>query len=490
MADQLRHDTLGCAGHPLVKTPHIDGLAARGSMLANAFCTSPLCGPSRVSFFTGTYPHTNGAFSHPNGRHRSGKSFLPQIEPGIQSLVGVFRDAGYRTHGSGYNGCHVFDQGLDLSRDHAWTGFQTMGMDFAAYEAAVGKDVARQYHMSSTIAEMWEPSYANAEGHPFPFGEENMLDSLIAADAANFLATTSSDQPFFLYCGFRAPHTPWCPPSRFHAMYSPDDVGPLPEFRARHHNIPRRLHQRVEYFDITHYPEDMVRRSIAGYYGFVSYLDDCVGKVLQALEQVDRHEETIVVFTSDHGEMLYRHGLCEKQCFYEDAVRVPLIFHAPSMCMAGAKREQLTTLMDVMPTLLATADLDSPGHVEGLDMTPVFRDSPIREHVKSEFYHSLDPCRMVRDSRYKFIDTQDDICELYDLKNDPDEMLNLAWYPQYREVVEHYLQLVHEDWEVPDVPLHATWNDLSEWKQKQRLEGLDIIDTRPPLPEWASRGRI
>ncbi len=487
MADQHQQATLGCYSHPLVQTPHIDGIAARGTRFANAFCTSPLCGPSRVSWLTGTYPHTNGAWNHPNNRHRSGKGFKPQLSEGIESLVQNFRDAGWHTHGSGYMGYHVFDGDHDLDKDGERMGFASTGMRASDYEEKVGREVARRYNLGTIEGEMWEPSYDNVEGEAFPYAEELMWDRQIAADCTDFLQRHDGEQPFFLYCGFRAPHTPWCPSPSFHGRHDPAAIK-LPDYRAQHHHIPRRLRERIEYFDIHYYPEELVRTSMAMYCDFVSWLDDCVGKVLQALEASGQADNTIIVYTADHGEMLYQHGLCEKQCFYEASIRVPLILSWPGQIPAGQSSDALVSLMDLMPTLMTACDVDVPEHVEGIDLSPTFTGNAGREQVFSEFYHNLDPCRMVRDHCYKYIHTEDDIDELYDLQHDPGELLNLAWYPQYAGLVEHYEQLVLADWEIPEVPLWSAWNDLNERKQKQRLAGMDIIDTRPPLPDWAKRG--
>ena len=114
---------------------------------------------------------------------------------------------------------------------------------------------------------------------------------------------------------------------------------------------------------------------------------------------------------------------------------------------------------------------------------PAFGGATVREHVLAEYYHTLAPCRMPVDDQYKYIHTEEDICELYDLVNDP----GVAWYPQYAARVEQYDRIVMDDWEIPELPVYAPWNDLSERKQKQRLAGLDITDVRPPLPTWAEK---
>ena len=477
MADQQRWNALGCYGNKHVKTPNVDALARRGTRYTNAFCTSPLCGPSRCSFLTGTHPHTNGGVTHPNDRHRSGKKYRPQLEPGIESLVAHFRDSGYRTHATGYVGFHHYDGDRDLDQDLDWLGFESAAMRGGDYAKTVGKEVARRYNLADIKGEMWEPGYANVDGAPFPYGEENMVDARIADANIDFLNSVSGDEPFLLYCGFRAPHTPWCPPQRFLDMIDPDAIE-LPDYRGEHHHIPRRLRERIDSFDTQYYPEDMVRRSMAAYFAFVSYVDHCAGRILQALEESGQADNTIIVFASDHGEMLYDHGLCEKHCFYESAVHVPLIVSDPAV-QGGQTAEQLVSLMDVLPSLMRRSGVEVPEFTEDVDLQTG------REHVFAEYYHSLDPCRMVRDQRYKYIHTEEDISELYDLENDPGELLNLAWYPEYRELVEKYDALVMADWEIPEVPVHGTWNDLNERKQRQRLAGLDIVDPRPSLPEWA-----
>jgi len=246
---------------------------------------------------------------------------------------------------------------------------------------------------------------------------------------------------------------------------------------------PRRVIERQNYFDIGHYTEEMVRNSVAGYYGFVSYSDDCVGRVLRQLDAQGLRDNTLIVYASDHGENLYHHGLCEKHTFYDDAVRVPLILSCPGVLPVGQRTQFLASIMDILPTALAINDVPLPDSVEGVDLRPACNGQELHEHVFAEYYLSLDPSRMVRDQRWKYIYTEHDICELYDLANDPDETINLAWYPQYRERVEAMDRIVKDDWEMPKVPLWGTWNDLNMRKQRQRLAGVDIIDTRP-RPDW------
>jgi len=493
MADQHRSDAMSCAGRAGVRTPNLDALAGRGMRFDQAYCAAPLCGPSRVSFFTGTWPHTHGAYMHPNDRHRSGRKFSPQLNMDLTPLPQLLRDRGYATHACGYIGTLASDGDRNLNGDahpEFW-GFDAATSTPSDYRDAVGPDVVRRYNLADIRGEMWEPGYFNVDGEPFAYDESKMWDRQIADAAIDYLKGASDGQPFFLYAGFRAPHPPWCAPQRFHEMYdpdNPDDVGPLPDFRYRYDNKPRRVMERFDYFDIRYYDEAMVRRSIAGYFAMVSMIDAYVGEILAALDATGQRDNTIVVFTSDHGENLYDHGLCEKHTFFDSSVRVPMIVDWPGVT-EGDTSDELISLIDLMPTLVDAAGAEVPAAVEGVDIRPALRGDAVREDVRAEHYHSLDPSRMVREKRFKYIHTEDDIDELYDMRHDPDERVNLAWYPEYKPVVDRMEAKALEDWEIPDVPLHGTWNDLNERKQRQRLRGEAIHDLRPhnkapfPLPD-------
>lgn len=483
VSDQHRWNTAGYAGHPIVQTPHLDRLAASGLHYSNAYCAAPLCGPSRAAFLTGTHSHTNGILSHNNTRHRTGREHRYTLNPSVHSLVSDFARAGYDTLGAGF--MHVDKNVHNPDDPFGELGFTKYRMSEADYVEAVGADVARRYNMARTGSEMWEHTYRNVEGDPFPHGEEKMYDTLITDACLDMLSEREGDKPFVMYAGYRAPHPPWCAPPEFHAMYDPDDIGELPNYNVRYTDKPRRVIERVNYYELWNLPEEMIRRSIAGYYAFVSYLDHHMGRLIDGLEQRGLRENTLIVYTSDHGEMLYHNGICEKHTFFEGSVRIPLIMSLPGVIESGSQSDALVSNIDLLPTLMTMADLDVPDFVEGVDQTPTFSGGEVRDNLCAEYYHSLDPSRMVRDKRHKYIHTEDDICELYDLENDPQESLNLAWYEPYAEKVAAMDALVMRDWEVPDVPLWGTWNDLNERKQKLRLSGREIIDPRPALPDWA-----
>ena len=483
MADQHSQAVAGCYGHNMVKTPGIDRLAETGMRYDNAFCASPLCGPSRVAWITGTHPHTNGVVTHNNARHRSGRVYRKNIEPGIGSLVACMRNAGYATHGSGF--MHADKHVENDEYRYKELGFTSYGADDKAYERLVGPEIKRRYNMANIISEMWEHSYRNVEGEPFPYGEHQLWDTVITDDSLDFLDRRDPDNPFFLYTGYRAPHPPWCAPERFHSLYNPDDIRELPNYIVHYTDKPRRVVERVNYYELWNLPEEMIRKSIAAYYGFVTYLDHCIGRIIGKLEEIGLRENTLIIYSSDHGEMLYNNGICEKHTFFEDAIRIPLIFSLPGVIPEDSASDALISNIDLLPTVLRMLDMPVPKYVEGMDITPTFEGGEVQDHIYGEYYHSLDPCRMVRDRRYKYIHTEEDICELYDVENDPMESINLAWYPQYAERIKHMEELVMTGWEIPDVPVWAAWNDLNERKQRLRLSAPSIIDPRPDLPDWA-----
>lgn len=484
MSDQHSQAVAGCYGHDIVQTPHLDRLAAGGMVYENAYCASPLCGPSRAAWLTGTHPHTNGVVTHNNARHRSGQVYHKTLDPATPSLVGNLRAAGYQTMGAGYMHAEHHVEGED---PFDTLGFESYGLRPGSYADTVGPDVARRYNMARIISEMWEHSYRNVEGDPFPHDESQMFDTLVVEDCLQSLENRDPSRPFFLYAGFRAPHPPWCAPPRFHDLYDPYQIGELPKYLVNFRDKPRRVIERVNYYELWNLPEEMIRRSIAAYFGFVTYTDYCVGRLLDAIEEAGLLDDTLIVYNSDHGEMLYQNGICEKHTFFEDAVRVPLIVSQPGVVPRGERSAALVNNIDILPTVLAMTGVDVPDVVEGVDMRPTFTGQQIQEVIHSEYYHSLDPCRMVFDGRYKYIHTEEDICELYDLQNDPLEQINLAWYPQYAARVESMHKQVMNGWEIPEIPVYAAWNDLNERKQRLRLQAPDIIDPRPPAPDWIAQ---
>lgn len=487
MSDQHKQTASGCYGSPWVHTPNIDSLAQTGVKFNRAYTTCPLCGPARAAMLTGAHPHVNGNVTHPNSRHRSGESYHAPLHNNVQSLALTFKEKGYQTYSAGYLGIHGYRDGKMLTEKDM--GFDKVEITQNDHVQAVGKDVANAYHRNGIHGEMWEPAYHNVQDNTWPYDESQLWDSMIADKAIAFLQSSAEqpEQPFFAHVGFRAPHTPWVPPKRFRDLYKPNDIGPIPNYSAEHEDKPRRLLERFKYFDCHHYPEDLVRSSMCSYFGFVSFMDDCIGRILKELDRVGLREDTLIIYTTDHGEMLFEHGLCEKHCMLESTVRIPLIFSMPGSGHENTSSNALVENTDILPTALELCGIEIPRQQQdicGKSLIPSFSGSHVHERIYSEYYHSLDPTRMVFDGRYKFVYTLDDINELYDMENDPEEMHNLCFYPAYKDIATKMEQWALENWQRPDLPIYATWNDLNERKQLQLQNGLELMHHRPKAPDF------
>lgn len=484
MADQHRQAAAGCYNNEYVKTPHLDALSKRGIIYNNAFTACPLCGPSRASFITGTYPYVHENVTHPNKRYRTGEQYKAPLSKDVPSLIETFRQSGYKTLTSGYLGIMGFRDDKKVTEDEL--GFSEVRASSEMYREKYGNDVIYQYNANGILGEMWEPFYQNTQGNVWPYEEDSMWDKFATNETINFLDKAKDDNiPFFAYLGFRAPHPPWVPPKRFRDMYDENNIGELPDYKVTHIDKPRRLMERFDYYDCRYYPEDVVRNCIASYYAFVSYVDDCVGQIIKKLEECAMLDNTIIVYSADHGELLFDHGICEKHCMLEGAVRIPLIISGPGI--PNKRSDALVENVDIMPTLIAACGLELPETkkvINGKNIIEAYDGNEVREYVFSEYYHSLDPTRMIRDKKYKFVYTLDDINELYDIENDPMEMHNLCMYSSYAKIAEKMEKKVLEDWIIPNLPLYALWNDLRERKQKQLLAGAPVKNYRPAPPNF------
>ncbi|NQU39840.1 MAG: sulfatase-like hydrolase/transferase [Lentisphaerae bacterium] len=211
-----------------------------------------------------------------------------------------------------------------------------------------------------------------------------------------------------------------------------------------------------------------------------------MGRVLDTLEEKGLREDTLVIYCSDHGELLYQHGICEKHTMFEAAISIPLILSLPGRIAEGISSDALVENIDILPTAMNIVGIGVPEWVNGVDLSPTFEGGDVKEHVFCEYHHTLDATRMLRTKRYKFIYTEDDINELYDMEHDPEEKYNLTFYPQYKEIAAQMEAKVLEDWDPPDVPEYGKWNDLNERKQKQILDGLLIQNVRPDPPRFVT----
>lgn len=434
--DQQRYDTIASLGNPLVRTPHIDGLVRDGVAFTQAYCQSPVCTPSRASFLTGRYPRTT--------RCRQNGQSIPADERLVSRL---FADAGYRCglagklHLASCSDGKVEQRIDDGYHDFAWSHHPQPDWPENAYT----KWLARQ-------GKSW-PELYTGEGTPFVkqgVSAEYHQTTWCADETIQFIRQ-NSERPWLFSVNCFDPHHPFDPPPEYLAKVATSHM-PLPKFRPGElankpkfqtldavwaHNSPGEFPTGVM--------TDQDRREVcAAYYAMCELIDDQVGRMLAALDETNQREETIVLFMSDHGEMLGDHGIYFKgPHFYDEAVRVPLVFSWPGKLREPHRVDGLTELVDLAPTLLELAGLDVPKRIQGKSLVSHLtggRDPQDgRPHVYSEYYNAWTHAdvygTMLRTKECKIVVYHgQQIGELYDLTNDPDEFENLWDDPPARQL--------------------------------------------------------
>ena len=452
MTDQQRWDCLGANGNSIIKTPNLDRLAKQGANFTHCFVQAPVCVPSRASFFTGRYPH-----SHKN---RVNYTPLDRREVLMQARL---RKAGYATTSVGK--LHYYPP---TSQEARRTGF-----DFVELHDAVPKlDQYSDYVKWRKANDPQNKINYRALAKNIPAGENPYRQAIdIESTETTWVSNRTrhhikrlakDDKPFFLFCSFWKPHAPFEVPEPFDAMYN-DITIPLPEQQTlgqiRQLPLPLRL---LILRGRPVYQTDRTRLQwmYRSYYGAISHIDREVGRIMQTLEETGKARNTIVVFSSDHGDQLLEHGLMGKNCFFDSSVRVPLIIRFPPAVKPG-HYDQLVESIDLLPTLFELAGLPEPNENQGRSLVPLIADSGrqyqqreavFSENVMPEVITSgkLDfqfqkgigikdvrhpDAKMVRTRRWKYIYYPDGEAELYDLKNDPNEMQNLAESVDHIEIV-------------------------------------------------------
>jgi len=441
--DQMRADAMGCNGNPVIKTPHMDRLAAGGVLFPTAYAQNPVCVPSRCSLSTSQYPHANGCKD--NGMNWP--TDIPNMAP-------ILASEGYRT--------------ISVGKMHFWPnlwlpfGFEKRVL---AEDKAIGwNDEYREYleakglyHLSSAM----HRKKAGNLGTTNPIPEEHYIDSFVARRAIEEIKH-SDERPWFMWLGFPSPHFPIDPPAPWSTMYSPDDIT-LPPFDPKEYKTKPKLQQDQEnirsFYTRGHDPH-LLRNLVAHYYGLVSLVDKWIGKIIDVLEQSGQLHNTLIVLAADHGEYAGDHGAIEKDySCYEGLIRVPFIVHWPAGFEGGWSSPALVENVDVLPTFLEAAGIEIPWGVQGRSLLPVLRKQTrtVREYAFSEYLFQ----KMIRRDRWKLIYyAGHELGELYDLDEDPYEARNLYLAPRHRALrneLTHLLLTQLVSTESPGQPGNEKW---------------------------------
>ncbi len=429
--DQQRWDSLKCYGNELAKTPNLDELASRGVRFNHYYVQNPVCMPSRMSFLTGRYP-SSLEVGH------NGIPFPPDAVPINQ----ILKPYGYHT---GQLGKLHFQPHAkrDHREPHPTYGFDTfiLSDEPGCYDDAYMKWVESIAPNMVNKVRCSLPPAAHKHGQkpyvetprqthePYIFeGDEDLTHSaFVTSEVCNFIRKHRKG-PFFAIGGFYAPHAPVNPPKRFVDMYNINNM-PLPKMGEEEKFAPF----------LKDVPAQKWRETIAYYLALVSHVDDCVGKIIQQLKEEGIFENTIVIFTSDHGEFLGDHGRVAKGMPGHDCItRVPFIISYPDGIGGGKVVDDLVEAVDVVPTLLDYCGIQTPGIIQGKSLKGLLEGGVNyhREDVLTEMFSPGGVTQTtVRTKDYKYYCDSKGREVLYDLKEDPDELKNVVKEDRYKDVL-------------------------------------------------------
>lgn len=500
MADQMVPSALPFHGHPITRTPAMSWLADNGVVFDNAYTGSPLCSPGRASLMTGLLPSRTHAYDN-----------AAEFASEIPTFAHHMRGAGYRTvlsgkmHFCGSDQLHGFEERLTTDIypvDFGWTPDWNRPHDRPDW-----------YHDMSSIVDAG------------PCLRSNQLDFddevAFAAERELFGHIRSNDErPFCFVVSFSHPHDPFAIPRQWWDIYRDEDI-PMPTFQYDEANVhPHEARLRhVCAMNGVQITTEQARAARRAYYGAISYVDDHIGKLINLLRETGRLDDTVVILTSDHGEMLGERGLWFKMNFFEGSARVPLVVTAPSRFKAGRVSSPVTT-MDLLPTLVGLAqdgDLSGiVGPLDGQSLLPLLAgESSGRDMVAAEYLAegAIAPIVMVRRGNVKLIHSPADPDQLFDLSADPLERNNLADEPAHADLLADLRAEVAARWDLPRIDrevresqqrriavmqalgngVQAPWDFVPPYEASRRyirnhmdLGALEAMARYPPVPRSTS----
>jgi len=402
LIDDLRYDLVGCTGHPYAKTPNIDRIAKNGVKFANAFVTTSLCSPSRASFLSGKYVHTHGVW---NNVQRI------ELDPAIDTWPKLLRKAGYDTAFIGK--WHQGKGSYPRPGFNHWVSFDGQGV-----------------YMNPDI---------NIDGKMRKMDGAYITDVL--NDAAMEWLRKDRTSPFCLYLSHKAIHEPFRPAERHKDLYIGQKAHHPPSFNDNLEGKPVWLKKTAKVVapdkqKVLENWEEQTRMQLRT----LAAVDEGLGKILDYLAQAGKLDDTVIAFAGDNGFYQGEHGLGDKRSAYEESMRIPLLMSYPKMAKPGGTIKEMVLNIDVAPTMLDLAGVKIPEGMQGKSMVPLlkgkraeWRKSFLYEYMQEKRYPQTPNTLAVRTDRWKYIryPGADDIEELYDLKNDPYELKNLASDPAH-----------------------------------------------------------
>ena len=417
--DQMRGDCLGME-HPVVETPNLDHLARQGMVFSRAYSAVPSCIAARAGILTGMNQHNHGRVGYEDGVPWSYKSTLP----------GLFAEAGYHTQGigkmhfhparslCGFHNVVLHDgylhftrkQGLDYGAQDDYLQWlrRTKGLDYDLLEHGL--------NCNSWVARPW------------PLEEHLHPTNWVVSESIDFLRRRDPTKPFFLWMSFVRPHPPFDPPANFFAQYI-DQTMPEPAMGTWAAAEDAENHGSIKDTRKGIIGDRQLQRARAAYYGLITHMDHQIGRFLEALNETGELQRTVILFTSDHGELLGDHNLFRKALPYEGSARVPFIVSLPNHQSKRRTSDIPVELQDVLPTLLEASGISIPDGVDGRSVLPEYKDDESlswRQYIHGEHAYGEDSNHFITDGKCKYIwFSQTGQEQFFDLVQDPQETVNL-----------------------------------------------------------------
>jgi choline-sulfatase len=438
MCDQLSARALPAYGHSVVQSPNIDSLAERGTVFENCYTSFPLCAPARLSLMSGKRCSNIGAWDN-----------AAQLPSDVPTFAHHLRLLGYRTCLSGK--MHFI--GPDQLR-----GFEErVTTDICPADFNWTADWDDPWRVMDWFHDMKNVSNAGVAERSL----QQDFDEEVSFHAARKIfdwAREPKQRPFLLVSSFTHPHDPYVTPQRFWDLYRHQDIDMpripcmRPEARDPHSRRLWKQYDRGE-LNIT---DEQVRKARHAYYGSISYVDERIGEVLEALRRVKVMDNTVIIFCTDHGDMIGEHGLWYKMSFNDWSSRIPLILSGPGMPQ-GHRVHSNCDLTDILPTLIDIASNgqwdDYPEPIDGKSLLSLLTSEDPERIATSELLSEgvAAPYVMLRKGRYKFNFVEHDPPQLFDMTSDPDEVNDLSADPAYASVVAEFLAEIPKYWNLPKI---------------------------------------
>lgn len=471
LSDQQRYDTISAYGlNEVCKTPRIDSLAEEGMKFTNAFTSSAICAPARASVMTGLYPHNHGVIDN-----------FTDIKEGTPVLGECMTDAGYYCGFAGkWHVCHS-----KTPEDCGFEGKPFMGYGFPG--SGVFKHLAFDLPPSNSpnyyeeylkenglaipdVSEGFQGNNPNLQIQEMYAKHEGPLESTIeyfVAHETNRLIEKAAedDKPFLIWANFWGPHSPSIVPEPYFSMYDPKTIKEHPSYKETFENKPYGHYLTEKMWGLGDYGWEGFANIAAKYYGHCTMIDDMVGMMVDKLKELGIYEDTIIIYSADHGDCLGAHKLIEKGAFtYDEIYRIPMVVKG----LGDKDNDSFVYLQEIMPTILDVAGKTPSKPVDGESLLPLMKGEQVtngRTEVYCEYHNHfyVSRQRMVRDHKYQFTFNENDRGEFYDFVKDPHQLHNVCEDPAYADIKKEYMDKMSHYMKVTNDPAGTWFHRIKEY---------------------------